>query len=178
MIKDNAERVMRISSSSSRSPSQILKNKTHSYTPYKGSFAEDMVASGDLRSQFAGQERDLINLYLRGDTSGFEEISNNMKTINFGERYNKLYPNAKYYVMQSKLPNNTPISLGNMPDNGFISISETSDNGFVRQAVKDKRKATKSFAYASYVDPIDDISGHQVQVRGDLEKPILITQDL
>lgn len=171
IIKNKAERIMRLSENSSRSPIEILKTKKKIYS-YKGSWADDFIADGTLGSKFSEQERDLVNLYLRGNASGFEEISNSMKTMNFGERYNKLYPNAKYFVMQSQIPNNVPISLTEMYNKG------THNTEFIKEAIKNKKIGNKSFSDASYVEPIDDIAGHQIQVRGDLEKPILITQDL
>lgn len=110
-------------------------------------------------------DRNLIKLYLYGDETGFKPISKNVKTIDFGERYKKLYPKAKYYEMNSRYGNGitVPVDINHIIKNSFInkkpikiSLSATADNP---------------------VFPKDNISGHQIQTDF-TDVPTLITQDL
>ena len=116
-------------------------------------------------SEYSNPDRNLIKLYLYGDETGFKPISKNVKTIDFGERYRKLYPKAKYYEMESVYKNGDPVEVDahNVISKSFIN--------------KKPIKTSIESASESPVLPIDDISGHQIQTDF-TDVPTLITQDL
>jgi hypothetical protein len=105
-IKKVAERIMEQGSNPRRTPNEILQgifSKRLSISPqYTGSVM-------DLSEFKPNLKRNLNKLYLYGDETGFEIAGNDVQKIDFGDRYNKLYSNTKFYKMKAEVPPNEPI---------------------------------------------------------------------
>lgn len=152
-VKKLAEKIMSTSPRSYRSVND-LKNINTNIGSYKGS-----------ESIYSDSDRNLIKLYLYGNEKGFKPISKNVKTIDFGERYKKLYPKAKYYEMDSIYKNGDPVTV------------DTHD--VINESFINKKPIKISLGYTSEnpISPIDNIAGHQIQTDF-TDVPTLITQDL
>ena len=154
-LKKLAEKVMSKSASPHRTIDD-LKNIKVGIGRYDGSVGD-----------YSNSDRNLIKLYLYGNEKGFKPINKNVKTIDFGERYRKLYPKAKYYEMESVYKNGNPVPVA-------VDINDVINESFInKKPIKISLKSNSE----SPVYPIDDISGHQIQTDF-TDVPTLITQDL
>ena len=123
-------------------------------------------------------DRNLINTYLFGSEKGMEKIDKDMITLDFGDRYKKLYPNSKYYKLSATIPNNEPISIKNaIFQKGFEDFYSPQE--IFNNISNKKEMRTGIESEFNFLRPIDDISGHQTGLKYDNNgKPIYVTQDL
>ena len=148
-IKKAAEKVMDISGGVPVISSSLLKN-VGSETPVFGRYSGQIGKLGSVST-----DRNLIKQYLYGNQKGFIEAGEDIGTIPLGERYEKLYPGTKKYIMESRIRHGEPIATG---ETGFPT--------------------TPTGATESAVGAFDDIGGHMMQQQTIKDKPTLVTQDL
>lgn len=163
-IKKVAERIMEQHSAPMRESSEVLSgifNKRQGFLPtYTGNFISN------------SSPRNGIKLYLYGNEAGFKKAGDDILKMDFGPRYEKLYPKAKYYEMESKIPHGKPLEI-NEPSQFDITYD-------LAQAIKNKTSFKTGFDFesANPVAPLDNIAGHQGEVRIINGEPIFISQDL
>lgn len=150
-IKKAAEKVMHISGGAPTVGVNTLKNIIKK-VPQFGKYEGDM---GAINPEQTKGSRDLVKLYLYGKDKGFQEAGKDVQGISLGERYDKLYPNAKRYLMESRVKHGEPIK------EDIYSFSE-------------KPTGVTESAVGAY----DDIGGHMMQKQDVGGKPTLVTQDL
>jgi len=167
-IKKIAEPIMRSNSTASRSINEIdqVLKKT---VPQNNT--ELKILKKDYRGNFDGSsDRDLINLYLYGDETGFVKAGDDIEKIDFGLRYKKLYPKAKTYIMNSSKKHGETINHSQTP-NEEVNFDTT---------IIPYNKPTGIVGGSNIIKPIDDISGHQILIKKGMkgEPDKLISQDL
>jgi len=149
-IKKVAEKVMNISGGAPTMSTGKLKDIAHK-TPEFGKYAGSLSGA-------TLENRNLIKTYLYGKPGSMVEAGEDVSKIPLGDRYNKLYPKAKTYMMHSEVKHGEPI----YSDAYQLSTIEQGAVGRV----------------SSPVGAIDDIGGHMIQQKMVKNKPTLITQDL
>jgi TP901 family phage tail tape measure protein len=165
-VRKVAEKVIGASGAPMRSTGEILdlfkfgKKKT-TLEPYSGV----IPTPGYDEEKLLQSGRSLVKLYLYGIEKGFTEVSDDILRIPL-ERYQKLYPKAKSYIMESHVPHGEFLTPRNASLNdidfekfkkGPSSISSTGDN---------------------MIQPIDDIAGHMAQLVKRGKEFTWVTQDL
>jgi hypothetical protein len=109
-IKKAAERIMEQSPFSTRSPDEILHGIFSKRLPYSTQYTGSFIDfSKFVPESEPDLNRNLNRLYLYGDETGFERAGDDIQKIDFGDRYNKLYPNAKFYKLKAVIPPNKSI---------------------------------------------------------------------
>ena len=157
-VRKSAEKVMTYGGGSSRDLNDILNALSR-----QGEIPLRRPYTGAALGKREGGERNLIKLYLYGEEKGFEEAGEDIIRIPL-ERYKKLYPEAKSYIMESVIPHGKPLTSANaifpaewMEKKGPFSIASEEEN---------------------IIQPLDDIAGHMVQLVNQGKNRIWVTQDL
>jgi hypothetical protein len=127
------------------------------------------IASEPSMKDLQSQERDLIKLYLYNEAKGFKKAGEDVIKIPL-ERYQKLYPEAETYFMESMRRHGEPIEadeLGSMKK--YLSTNEP----FSLQGGVGDHDAGRNI-----LGVLDDVGGFMAQFVKKGKENILVAQDL
>lgn len=157
------EHIMKQSSSPSRSLGDIRKAVTNAFLNKKPGLY-DGTLNVDQSKRIAS--RNAIDMYLKGPKAapGFKEISQDVKTIDFGDFYKKAHPDQKYYEMSSEIPNKEPVY------SGYNNLEELIRTRNTENILKE--------GSSGIVGAKDDVAGYVEALRFDeAGNPTVISQD-
>jgi hypothetical protein len=178
-IRKAAERIMRMSSSPERYSDDIINvllgkkaseelgfkpfgrlakwYQPKPYTGYRGN---------------ANAQRNLIKLYLYGEEKGFKKAGENVIKIPL-ERYKNLYPEAKSYLMKSRIPHGkTVITPGLSHMEAYQGLKDTNLSSFTNKIIAIENELD------NWVQPIDNVGGHLAKITKEGKKFVYVTQDI